>query len=280
MRTYHIRQFAFRFFGHSIFLAFGIVYMYPFLWMIASSLKTKSEFFKNGLSLFPQQARWNNYAEAWASAKFNIYFSNTLFVSIMSTALIILITSMAGYVLAKKKFPGKSILVGIMLATLFLPRGYTIIPIFEIVKTFNLLNTLWAVIIVNVGTSVVFNTFLFAGYFVTLPKELEDSATLDGANFPQVYLHIAVPFALPIIGTVMLFEFIDSWNSFFIPLVFTLGRPELRTLAVGMYAFVGENSTDWTLLCAAATISLLPILVLFLFLQRIIVNGIAGAIKG
>jgi len=192
MKTYHIRQFAFRVFGHSIFLAFGIVYMYPFLWMIASSLKTKSEFFKNGLSLFSQQVRWNNYAEAWASAKFSIYFSNTLFVSIMSTALIILITSMAGYVLARKKFPGKRVLVGIMLATLFLPRGYTIIPIFEIVKAFNLLNTLWAVIIVNVGTSVVFNTFLFAGYFVTLPKELEDSATLDGANFPQVYLHIAI----------------------------------------------------------------------------------------
>jgi raffinose/stachyose/melibiose transport system permease protein len=187
---------------------------------------------------------------------------------------------MAGYALARNEFPGKRVLVGLMVATMFLPRGYTIIPIFEIVKTLNLLNTLWAVILVNIGSSMVFNTFLFTGFFVSFPKELEDSATLDGASFPVVYWKIAIPFALPMIGTVTLFELIDNWNSFFIPLVFTLGRPELRTLAVGMYAFVGENSIDWTLLCAAATISLVPIIAIFILLQRTFVNGIAGAIQG
>jgi len=126
----------------------------------------------------------------------------------------------------------------------------------------------------------VFNSFLFVGYFTTIPKELEEAATLDGANFLTTYLLIALPIARPIIGTVALFEFIDNWNSFFIPLVFTLGRPSLRTLTVGMYALVGESATDWTLLCAAATMSLLPTIILFFLLQRVFVDGIAGAIRG
>ncbi len=272
------RGVSIRIVGHLAFAAFGFFYMYPFLWMIASSLKTHAEFFEAGLGLWPHQPIWNNYAEAWQSARFGIYFGNTAFVTVVTTALVVALTSMAGYALARGGFPGKRLIIGGMLVTMFLPRGYTIIPIFEIVKNLNLLNTLWAVILVNTATSMVFNTFLFLGYFSTLPKELEDSATIDGASFPVVYRQIAMPLALPMIGTVTLFEFIDNWNSFFIPLVFTLGRPELRTVAVGMYSFVGENGTDWTLLCAAATISLLPTLILFLLLQRTFVNGIAGAI--
>jgi raffinose/stachyose/melibiose transport system permease protein len=126
----------------------------------------------------------------------------------------------------------------------------------------------------------VFNTFLFLAYFTTLPKELEDSARIDGANFPIIYFYIAMPLSLPMIGTVALLEFIDNWNSFFIPLVFTLGRPELRTVSVGMYAFVGQNTIDWTLLTAAASMSLLPTLILFFILQRLFVRGMVGVIRG
>lgn len=279
-RQFRLFQLPIHLLGYIAFLTIGFIYVYPFLWMVASSVKTRSEFYESGLSLLFQQPRWSNYVEAWRSAKFDVYFGNTVFISIVTTALVVLLTSMAGYALARSEFPGKRILIGLMLATMFLPRGYTIIPIFEIVKSVNLLNTLWAVILVNTGTSMVFNTFLFTGYFITLPKELEDASVLDGANFPMMYWHVAIPFALPMIGTVTLFELIDNWNSFFIPLVFTLGRPELRTVAVGMYAFVGATATDWTVLCAAATISLLPIIILFLLLQRIFINGIAGAIKG
>lgn len=274
------RQLLVHVIAHIAFSVVGFVYMYPFLWMVASSLKTKGEFFGNGLSLMPQQPRWDNYIEAWRSAEFSVYFGNTVFIAIIATILTVLLTSMAGFALSRYEFPGKKMFIGTMLVTVFLPRGYTIIPIFEVIKNLRLLNTLWAVILVSVGTSMVFNTFLFMGYFQTLPKDIEESAILDGANFPMIYWQIAMPFALPMVGTVTLFEVIDNWNSFFIPLVFTLGRPELRTLAVGMYAFMGENSTDWTLLCAAATISLLPIVILFLLLQRTFINGIVGAIKG
>ena len=259
---------------------FGFLYMYPFLWMLSGSLKTQQEFLGRGMNLLPKQAMWQNYIEAWQTAKFSIYFKNTVLVTMMTTVIVVILTSMAGYALAKSSFPGKKLVVGSILVTMFLPRGYTIVPIFELVKNLKLLNTLWAVILVNAATGMVFNTFLFIGYFITLPKELDEAAIIDGANFPTIYWWIALPLAKPMIGTVARFEFIDNWNSFFVPLVFTLGRPDLRTVAVGMYAFVGQHSTDWILMCAAATMSLLPTMLLFFLLQRLFVEGLTGAIRG
>jgi ABC-type glycerol-3-phosphate transport system permease component len=280
MESFMNRKWIPKWLGHLALGVFGLFYVYPFLWMIGSSLKTRSEFFERGLGVFPEYPMWGNYVEAWQSAHFGVYFPNTVFVSVAATAFVVTLTSMAGYALARNEFPGKRILIGCLLATMFLPRGYTIIPIFEVIKKLNLLNTLWAVILVNTATGMVFNTFLFLGYFTTLSREIEDSAKIDGASYPALYWHIAMPFALPMVGTVALFEFLDNWNSFFIPLVFTLSRPDLRTVAVGMYSLVGETATDWTILCAAATMSLLPTMILFIVLQRSFVNGIAGAIKG
>ena len=258
----------------------GFFYMYPFLWMVSGSLKSRGEFLGKGLSLLPRQPVWENYVEAWQTARFGVYFKNTVLVTLTSTAIVVILTSMAGYALARSTFPGKKLIIGAILATMFLPKGYTIAPIFELVRGLGLLNTLWAVVLVNSATGMVFNTFLFLGYFVTLPKELEEAAVIDGARFPTIYRRVAFPLAKPMVATVALFEFIDNWNSFFIPLVFTLGRPDLRTVTVGMYAFVGQHSTDWTLMCAAATLSLLPTMVVFFFLQRLLVQGVAGAIRG
>jgi raffinose/stachyose/melibiose transport system permease protein len=248
--------------------------------MLSGSLKTTGEFFGRGLSLIPQQLIWQNYIEAWQGTQFNVYFKNSIFVSVITTLIIIILTSMAGYSVARYQFPGKRLLLGFILITMFLPRGFTIIPIFSLIMKLGLLNTLWAVILVYAGKSMVFNTFLFMAYFTTLPKEIEDAAQIDGAKFPTIYWRIAMPLGLPMVGAVALFEFIDNWNSFFIPLVFTLGRPDLRTVPVGMYAFVGQNSIDWTLLSAAASMSLLPTLILFFFLQRFFVQGIVGVIRG
>jgi ABC-type glycerol-3-phosphate transport system permease component len=265
---------------HVALAAFGFLYMYPFLWMLSGSLKTRQEFLGRGASLLPQQAMWQNYVEAWQTARFSIYFKNTALVTVMTTLIVVLLTSMAGYALARSDFPGKKLVVGSVLVTMFLPRGYTIVPIFELIEKMKLLNTLWAVILVNAATGMVFNTFLFIGYFTALPRELDEAAVIDGASFPAIYWQVALPLAKPMIGTVALFEFIDNWNSFFVPLVFTLGRPDLRTVAVGMYAFVGQHTTDWTLMCAAAAMSLLPTMILFFLLQRLFVEGLTGAIRG
>ena len=222
----------------------------------------------------------SNYSGAWKGASFGTYFLNTVLVAGGSVLLVLFATSMAGYVLARTDFPGRKACVGLIGVTLFLPHGYTIIPIFDIVRGLHLLNTEWAVIIVQASSGLVFATFLFMGYFSTMDRQIEDAARVDGASFHQTFWLVMLPLSGPMLATVGLFTCISAWNSFFIPLVFTLSKPELRTLPVGMYSFVGQNSTDWTLLCAGSVISLVPIIVIFLLLQRYFVNGLAGAIKG
>jgi ABC-type glycerol-3-phosphate transport system permease component len=264
---------------HVALLVSGLAWLYPLFWALGSSLKSDDEFFGRGLSPLPSQFLWSNYLDAWREASFGRYFMNTFLITVGTVLVTLVVTATAGYVLARTRFPGRGFCLGLVSATLVLPHGYTIIPVFDLMQRLHLLNSLWAVIIVQASGGVVFGTFLFMGYFMAIDRELEDAAQVDGANFHQTFARIMLPLSGPMLATVGLFTAITAWNSFFIPLVFTLGRPELRTLAIGMYAFIGENSTEWTLLCAGTVITLAPIILLFLLLQRFFVNGLAGAVK-
>ena len=264
---------------HLALLVSGLAWLYPLFWALGSSLKSDDDFFTDGLNPMPSHFLWANYLNAWQDASFGRYFMNTILITVGTVVITLIVTSCAGYVLARTRFPGRGFCLGLVSATLFLPHGYTIIPVFDLMQRLHLLNSLWSVIIVQASGGVVFGTFLFMGYFMAIDKELEDAAQVDGANFHQTFARIMLPLSGPMLATVGLFTAISAWNSFFIPLVFTLGRPELRTLAIGMYAFIGENSTEWTLLCAGTVITLAPIILLFVLLQRFFVNGLAGAVK-
>jgi ABC-type glycerol-3-phosphate transport system permease component len=276
---YRNRRRAVSLMTHAALLIGGLAWLYPLFWALGSSLKSDDQFFSSGLNPIPSHFMWSNYLQAWQEASFGRYFLNTLLITLGTVLVTLVVTSMAGYVLARTQFPGKKLCLGLVSATLFLPHGYTIIPIFDLMQRIHLLDSLWSVIIVQASSGVVFGTFLFMGYFMAIDRELEDAAQVDGAGFNQTFWRIMLPLSGPMVATVGLFTAITAWNSFFLPLVFTLGRPDLRTLAVGMYAFIGENSTNWTLLCAGTVITLAPIIVLFLFLQRFFVNGLAGAVK-
>lgn len=264
---------------HVALLVSGLAWLYPLFWALGSSLKSDDDFFTDGLNPMPSHFLWSNYLNAWQEASFGRYFMNTILITVGTVVITLVVTSCAGYVLARTRFPGRGLCLGLVSATLFLPHGYTIIPVFDLMQRLHLLNSLWSVIIVQASGGVVFGTFLFMGYFMAIDRELEDAAQVDGANFHQTFARIMLPLSGPMLATVGLFTAITAWNSFFIPLVFTLGRPELRTLAIGMYAFIGENSTEWTLLCAGTVITLAPIILLFVLLQRFFVNGLAGAVK-
>lgn len=264
---------------HGVLLACSVIWMYPFLWMLGSSLKTNKDFFDRGLSIFPGEIAWENYSHAWDTGSFGQYFINTIAISVVVVFFVVIFTAMAGYVLARTTFPGKRILLGLVALTLFLPHGYTIIPVFDLIQRLGLLNTLGSVILVETAGGMVFSTFLFMGYFTSIERDIEDAARVDGASFHQRFWWVMLPLAGPMIATVTLFTFIGAWNNFFIPLVFTLGVPELRTLAVGMYAFVGQHTVDWTSLAAGSVITLAPIILIFVLLQRYFINGVAGAIK-
>lgn len=261
-----------------ILLPVCFLWIYPFLWMVSSSLKTNAEIFA-GLSLIPSSFEWANYQRAWTGARIGQYFINTVIITATSVAIVVVTTAMIGYVLGRYQFPGKKAVVAFFVATVFLPEGYTIIPIFELVNRLGLAESLWGVILAESGGAHVITVLLFAGFFSQLPKELEEAAIMDGAGFFRIFWRIMLPLSGPVVATAIILQFLHSWNDFLLPLVLTLSRPELRTLAVGIYAFRGEFFVDWSALAAAATISLLPIIVVFLFLQRYFVQGIAGAVK-
>lgn len=265
---------------HVVLVVAGFFWVYPFLWALAGSLKSQAGFIDEGLSIIPRELGWDNYLNAWNGANFGTYFVNTLVITTSTVVLTLLLTSMAGFALARTSFPGKKLLLAVVVVTFFLPRGYTIVPVYDIVQHLGLLNTLWSVVLVQVAAGMVFNTFLFMGYFATLAKEIEEAARVDGASFNQAFWYVMLPLARPMLATLGLFTFINSWNDFLTPLVFTLGQPQLRTLAVGLYAFISQTSTDWTSLCAGSIIALGPIILVFVFAQRHFVDAIAGAVKG
>jgi raffinose/stachyose/melibiose transport system permease protein len=265
---------------HIVLLGIGVIYLYPFIWMVGSSLKTDREFFSLELQPFPAgDYQWSSFGAAWEKANFSQYFLNTVLYSVSTTILVLLITSLAAYSLSRLRVPGYKLVIGLLGLTFFMPQGYTIIPVFRIVRDLGLLNTYGAVILVSTAGGMVLNTLLFYGYFRSIPTEIEEAAVIDGASIPQRYLRIVLPMSSPILATVGLFTFMNTWNDFFTPLIFTLAKPELRTLSVGMFNFVGQSSREWTLMCAAATISIVPVILIFILLQRYFVEAFMGAVK-
>ncbi|HEY8742857.1 MAG TPA: carbohydrate ABC transporter permease, partial [Chloroflexota bacterium] len=200
-------------------------------------------------------------------------------ITVSSILIVVTSSAMIGYVLGRYAFPGKRIIIGLFIALVFLPQGYTIIPVFALINKLGLGNSLLGVILGESGSAHIVQILLFTGFFSQLPKELEEAAIMDGAGFVRIFARVMLPLTKPVLATAVILQFMQSWNDFFLPLVLTLSRPDLRTLAVGMFAFQGEYFTDWSGMAAAATISLLPIIIIFLFLQRYFVEGITGAIK-
>ncbi len=263
-----------------VVLALGaVLWVYPFIWMVSASLKSSMEVFTAGLRVIPETFAWENYSRAWRDAGFGVYMVNTVLVTVATVVIVVVRSALCGYVLGRYQFRGSRIFLGVLVATLFVPTGYTIIPVVKLSMELGLLNSLSGMVLALSGAANVSAILLYAGYFRQLPKELEEAAVVDGAGFLRVFASIMLPLSMPVTATVGLLTFLATWNAYFLPLVFSFSRPELRTLSVGMQAFVGENATDWSGMAAAGVISILPIVALFLFLQRYFVDGIAGAVK-
>ncbi|TDD23220.1 carbohydrate ABC transporter permease [Nonomuraea diastatica] len=262
-----------------LLLVLGGLWVYPFAWLVSASLKSSPEIFGRGLALLPEQPVWENYARAWNEVGFATYFVNTLIITVGTVLLVVVRSALAGYVLGRFDFVGKKPLIGVFLVTFFLPEGYTIIPITQLTDQLGLLNTHAGVILGLGAGGQIASTLLYAGYFRRLPKELEETARLDGAGHFTVFFRVMLPLASPITATVVILTFLFAWNVYLLPLVFTLSEPSLRTLAVGMTVFVGEQGTDWSGMAAAAVISLIPVIAVFVVLQRKFVDSIAGAVK-
>lgn len=264
---------------HVLLILIGLIWIYPFLWMVSASFKGQAEFFDNKLGLIPRKPTLDNVVRIWNEANFDTYFLNTVLVTAGAVALVLLMTMLAGYVLGRYQFVGKKLIMTVFLSSIAIPLVSTIIPTYEVVKGMGLMGTKLGLVLSQAGGAHVIFLLLFSSFFQQIPGEMEDAARVDGCNFFKTFFHIMMPLTKPIATTVIIMESIWAWNAFLLPLVLTLNNPSSRTLAVGLYAFRGENTVDWTGIAAGGTIAVIPIIILFIFLQRYFVEGIAGAVK-
>jgi alpha-1,4-digalacturonate transport system permease protein len=257
---------------------FVFVFLLPVLYIIFNSFKTSGELFSGIPSFFPKEWTIENYINAFKKGNFALYIGNSLFVAIVSTILMVIINTMSGYALAKFKFKGSTFIMILILSTIMLPLEVIMVPIFDMLKLTGLYNSLWALIIPPAATPT--GIFIMRQYLLTIPDELMQSARIDGAGEWKIFIRIILPNAKPAIATLGIFSFMWRWNDYVWPLI-AISDPKKYTMQLALSNFSGEYAVDWSSMLAMSTISMLPMLIIFLVFQRQFVQGTAtSGLKG
>jgi raffinose/stachyose/melibiose transport system permease protein len=269
----------------AIYLLLGVVVVvtvFPVLYVLLGAFKTNAELTLGG-TVIPRQWVFTNYAEIWEKANFALYTANSVYVAFFTTLGSLVISSAAGYCVARRDFPGKKLLMGAYLATMFISIGaVTLRPLFLLMVQLGLHNSLWGIILVQTGAQGT-NIFLVSRFMKSVPKELDEAAIIDGCGFFRIYWQIILPLIKPVLGVIGLFSFRMSWNDYILPAIFTMTRPDLRTLTVGVVSLkYGETAaTQWNLMLAGASLAILPMLITYILANRTFLSGLTeGAVKG
>ncbi|WP_258044220.1 carbohydrate ABC transporter permease [Streptomyces sp. SM11] len=273
---------------HLVLVTVSLAMVVPFLWMVITSLKTDPDLASYPPNLLPQVWDWSNYSEALEYAPFGTYFKNSLLISLGHTALNLALASMAGYALARVPFRGRTVVFMGVLATMMIPTYTKIVPQYLIAKGIPFfggndylgrgghgwLDSWWGLIVPGALTP--FAIFLFRQFYLSLPRELEEAARIDGMGEFGIYARVMTPLVKPAIATVGLLTFESSWNNFLWPLIIT-SDTDLRVIQVGLSAFQQADQNAWAYLMAGTTLATVPMVVLFLFTQRYFVQGFANS---
>ncbi len=256
----------------------GISMLVPFFWMLSTSLKPMAQVFVLPPQWIPHPVMWQNYVEAWTRVPFPRWYFNSIFVAATVTAGQVFTSALAAYAFSRLRFKGRDKLFFAYIATMMIPGSVTMIPTFILCKVLGLIDTYQGLIIPGMFSA--YGTFLLRQFFMGLPTELEDAAKIDGCSLFGIFRQVIVPLSKPALATLTTFTFMGSWGSFLWPLIMT-NSIEMKTLPVGLYAFMGMYNCAWTLLMAGSVIATIPVLIVFLFNQRYFVSGIQlGAVKG
>jgi multiple sugar transport system permease protein len=263
--------------NHGALLLAAAITMYPLLWMVTASLMPAGEAQSFPPRFWPSRFTYSHYTDLFERLNMARYFANSLLVASAVTLLSVLVNSMAGYALAKLRFAGRDRLFRLLLAGLVIPAQVAMIPLFLLMKQLGLINTYWAVILPSAAS--IFGIFLIRQYALSIPDALLDAARVDGAGEWRIYRTVVLPLLRPILVTLGVFTFMATWNDFMWPLV-ALIDGDMRTLPVALAILSGEHVQDTELMMAGSVVTLLPVLVLFVLVQRYYVAGIiAGSLK-
>jgi len=251
---------------------------YPLFWIVINSLKDTNEIFANSWSL-PHKWLFSNYAQAWTMGV-SKYFVNSLIVTALTVFFTLLLSSFCAFGLTRFQFKGKNLLLGLISVGLMFPPQVSLIPLYKLVQNLGIYDSYWALVIPYVAFRISLIMMLIRSYFLTIPKELEESAYLDGCNSVGIFFKIFLPLSRPIMVTAMLITAYWSWNEFLFANIF-IDSDSAKTITSGLLTFRDALYTNWAVLMAGLVISALPLIILFIFLQKHFVRGLAnGAVKG
>ncbi len=269
---------SFIFLIYILLIVLAISMIFPYVWMLANSFKSRTDFFTNPYALIPTPPTLTTYNDALTIGRMNVYLANSFLYAGAVLGAQLFINSLAAYAFARIDFPGREFLFLAVLATLMLPGSVTLIPTFLIAHNLGLTNTFWGVVLPGfVGA---FGIFLLRQFFLNIPRDLEDAARIDGCGFFGIYWRIMIPLAKPAIITLGVFIFLTEWSSFIWPLI-VLSDWQMYPVTVGIALFSDVNTTDWPAVFAGSTIVSFPIIFLFIIAQRFIIGGISlSGLKG
>lgn len=264
--------------SYTALLVLAVTMLFPFLWMMSTSLMGDLEVYQFPPKFFPTTFKWSNFAEALTLQPFGRFFLNTTIVALASVVGQLVFCSMAAYAFARLRFKWRDRIFGLYLATMMIPAIVTIIPAFLIINMFGWMNTYWALFTPTLSS--VWGIFLLRQFFQSIPKDLEDAARIDGASEFTIFWRIVMPLSKPALATLAIFAFMGSWKDFLWPLIVT-NRMDMRTVEVGIANFSSLYQTDWPHQMAAAVMVMFPIVLVFVVAQRYFVRGITlTGIKG
>jgi len=264
---------------HLFLISVAVTCIFPLLWMVGSSLKTQQTIFTD-MSLIPRQMHWQNYYHAWIEGGFGRYFINSIIYTVCVVIGIIIVSSLAAFAFSRFEFPGKNAIFYMFMAAMMIPIPGSFVPLYVLLNKLHLRNTQIGYILcmINVGLST--SIFLLKTFFDKTPRELEDAARIDGCSKLGIWWHVALPLAKPVLAVVVVFNALNVWNEYILALIIFDSR-HLMPLQVALTTFQGEFITQYPLLMAGLTIAALPIILVYIAMQKYIIKGVTqGAVVG
>ena len=256
----------------------AFISLLPYYWMVSTAFKTESNIFRLPIQWFPNPINWMSFVNGWHAQNYPRYFFNSFFVSIAITLGTLVFASLAGYSLAKFRYPGRNLFFLIILSTMMLPLEVTMVPLFLLIKNFEWQNTYQGLIIPFLVEG--FGVFLMRQFILGIPRDLIEAARIDGASEMRIFIQIVMPLCTPALAALGVFTFREAWDMYIWPLII-VSRDDLRTVPLGISLFMGNYGTSWDQLMAIATVGTLPMILLFFLLQRAFIQGITmTGIKG
>ncbi len=259
---------------------FAVIQIYPLIWLVFFSLKSNQEVFGMSPFALPQDPQWGNYIKAWTSGNIGLYFFNSVWITIVSVALTIILASLVTFAVTRMHWKLSGPVLGLFLVAYMIPLHSTLIPLFNMYNSTNLIDNPVSIVLSYTAFNLPLTIMILLGFYKTFPREIEEAAVMDGCSVHRIFFQITLPMTVPVLSTTAIINMIYNWNEFVFVNTF-ISSDNFKTLTVGINNFVGQYLTDWGAIGATLVISIIPILLAFLFLSDKIVEGMAaGSVKG